>query len=583
MPAQYFVSYVREDSKFALRLASDLRAVGVNLWLDQLDILGGDRWDRAIESALNSCPCMIAIMSPESLASTNVMDEVSFALEEGKLVVPVLLRSCKVPFRLRRLQYVDFSNEYDSGFAQLLRALGVEAAPDMGESLESGAQIAPELREHSAVENPDLLESTDAPIRPRKRFWPLSGMPRSVPLLLSIGLLVFFLSQQFLKQQQLNRDQLNVAKRQILEPVDIDNDSGDLIREKMATALETLAALGTEHRLSGSEIAEILKEAPAPWRVFEFGPAGIPDEVRPRRVLEAVRNAHPFLVAQIKDTLELIEFAPDPVGGPGRDRDRMAELGAALWSLDRFAIRDSATTSEAQQLRAGLVQSLREEFGIPPVEDEAHWIPFSGATFRMGSTQSDNLDEIPVHDVAVSNFEISRHEATNEEMGRFLPAWKSKPPTEPAVGMTWFEAYVFAIWRGVRLPSESEWEYVARNGKEYEYPWGDGDPDCTRATLQGCKSAPTPVCSKPKGNTERGVCDMAGNVWEWVADWYDDYPGSEQQDALGPSGPSMELDGRVARGGSFKGTAETVRAAKRHSWPPTAYNQQTGVRLARDP
>jgi len=122
---QYFFSYARKDSEFVLKLATELRAVGVNLWLDQLDILGGQRWDHAIEGALATCQGLIVVLSPESLASHNVMDEVSYALEEGKLVVPILLRSCAIPFRLRRVQHTDFTTDYATGFAQLLRALHI--------------------------------------------------------------------------------------------------------------------------------------------------------------------------------------------------------------------------------------------------------------------------------------------------------------------------------------------------------------------------------------------------------------------------------------------------------------------------
>lgn len=122
---RYFFSYVRSDTEFVLKLAQELRSAGVNLWLDQLDILGGQRWDRAVEEALETCQGMIVVLSPEALKSNNVMDEVSYALGENKLVVPVLLRSCAIPFRLRRIQYVDYTAGNDVGFSQLLRALNL--------------------------------------------------------------------------------------------------------------------------------------------------------------------------------------------------------------------------------------------------------------------------------------------------------------------------------------------------------------------------------------------------------------------------------------------------------------------------
>ncbi len=123
---QTFISYAREDSEFALRLAKDLREAGANLWLDQLDIQPGERWDQSVENALANCKSLLVVLSPTAVGSTNVMDEISFALETNKQVIPVLLRACEIPFRLRRVQYIDFTAEYQDGVDLLLRSLGIE-------------------------------------------------------------------------------------------------------------------------------------------------------------------------------------------------------------------------------------------------------------------------------------------------------------------------------------------------------------------------------------------------------------------------------------------------------------------------
>ena len=118
-----FFCYSRTDSDFALRLAKDLRKAGVKLWMDQLDIKPGSHWDASIEKGLNTANCLIIILSPDSISSNNVMDEVSYALEGGKRVIPVLLKECNTPFRLRRLQRIDFTKDYNHGFGQLLETL----------------------------------------------------------------------------------------------------------------------------------------------------------------------------------------------------------------------------------------------------------------------------------------------------------------------------------------------------------------------------------------------------------------------------------------------------------------------------
>jgi hypothetical protein len=122
--ATAFFSYSRTDSEFALRLAGDLKAAGLNVWLDQLDIVPGQQWDRAVEEELTRSPRMLVILSPSSIESANVMDEVSFALEQRKTVIPVIHADCRIPYRLRRLQHVDFTKDYARGLSDLLKALG---------------------------------------------------------------------------------------------------------------------------------------------------------------------------------------------------------------------------------------------------------------------------------------------------------------------------------------------------------------------------------------------------------------------------------------------------------------------------
>ncbi len=121
-----FISYSREDSEFVLRMARDLKAAGANVWLDQLDIQPGQRWVRTVEDAITNAPRFLVILSPASVNSTNVEDEVAAALEEGKTIIPVLYCDCRVPFRLRNIHYVDFRTDYEQGMRILLRTMDVK-------------------------------------------------------------------------------------------------------------------------------------------------------------------------------------------------------------------------------------------------------------------------------------------------------------------------------------------------------------------------------------------------------------------------------------------------------------------------
>jgi len=125
LKATAFFSYSREDSEFALRLAEDLRKGGASVWLDQLDIEPGQEWDSAIEDAVTRCERMLVILSPASVKSRNVRNELAVALDEGKGIIPVFYRDCAVPLQMRRIQYADFRTDYACGLNVLLKSLGV--------------------------------------------------------------------------------------------------------------------------------------------------------------------------------------------------------------------------------------------------------------------------------------------------------------------------------------------------------------------------------------------------------------------------------------------------------------------------
>lgn len=125
-PLRIFVSYSREDAAFANRLAEDLGGAGMMVWLDKRDISPGQLWDKAVESGLTGSDCVLAILSPAAVNSSNFLDEISLALETNKAILPILYRDCTVPFRLRRFQHLDFRGEYVSAYQELLAVLTTE-------------------------------------------------------------------------------------------------------------------------------------------------------------------------------------------------------------------------------------------------------------------------------------------------------------------------------------------------------------------------------------------------------------------------------------------------------------------------
>jgi TIR domain len=157
----YFLSYSRSDERFALRLAKDLRAHGVAMWVDQLDIRPSEHWDRAIERAVSACRGLVVVLSPRSVASDNVADEISFAIDSGKSVLPVMIEKCVLPLRITRMHVVDATGSYDKALRQ---CLGELQRPGKAGEDKSAARALPPLDPQTVSEAKRQLAAILGPI-----------------------------------------------------------------------------------------------------------------------------------------------------------------------------------------------------------------------------------------------------------------------------------------------------------------------------------------------------------------------------------------------------------------------------------
>jgi hypothetical protein len=124
MSTQVFISYSHSDTAFAGKLTKSLEQTGYEVWLDRTDIQTGTRWDDEIVKGLNSSEIFLVLLSNKATASQNVKDEIGYALDHGKQILPILLEPCDVPFRLSRVQYVDFTGlEFSEGIRKTLAIL----------------------------------------------------------------------------------------------------------------------------------------------------------------------------------------------------------------------------------------------------------------------------------------------------------------------------------------------------------------------------------------------------------------------------------------------------------------------------
>jgi len=277
------------------------------------------------------------------------------------------------------------------------------------------------------------------------------------------------------------------------------------------------------------------------------------------------------------------------------------------------------------------------EYGLELFKEEApeeyhgdgpcEMILIPAGEFTMGSDFSENLDfedgvtdegfsdEHPERDVYLSDYYIDLTEVTNAQYrscvlsggcsepvitdSRTRDCYYTAPEFDdyPVINVTWFQAQTYCRWAGKRLPTEAEWEKAARgDADERNYPWGDASPNCELAnygevvefddgsTRTGCVGDSDAVGSYALGTSPYGVQDMAGNVAEWVADWYNtDYynPDLFPDNSSNPQGPANGSV-KVIRGGSFADHAYFIRVTCRSHQNPQLGLPQIGFRCAKD-
>jgi formylglycine-generating enzyme required for sulfatase activity len=246
--------------------------------------------------------------------------------------------------------------------------------------------------------------------------------------------------------------------------------------------------------------------------------------------------------------------------------------------------------------------------------------------FLMGAADADE-EERPIHRVYVSEFFIGRFPVTQDDFARFIRAtgypapavrglprvavgereaifrelaapyvWERAEPPEghgshPIVLVRYNDALAYCRWlseaigRAARLPTEAEWEKAARGGAEgLRYPWGN-DIDPSRCNFLADPSVKRQRGTRPTGTyapNAYGLCDVAGNVWEWVSDWYapDTYSEGDARDPRGPETGRL----RIVRGGSWvNDDVSMLRCASRHTIPPDTYSYSIGFRIVCPP
>ena len=289
------------------------------------------------------------------------------------------------------------------------------------------------------------------------------------------------------------------------------------------------------------------------------------------------------------------------VGGPGHSPQRWRWLipGLTLCCLG-----------------AAFLAGLLWDGGAAADAREIHWVDIPGGSFTMGSAPGDGTpldqepgpDEGPPHQVTVPSFQLAKTETTVAQYRACVEADACTPPRvdgrpaetwgrddlndrHPVNKVSWDQAVEFCAWAGGRLPSEAEWEHAAKGaGQDLPYAWGTEAPSCERAVFNDYQTIPSPsrgcgaqrpaeVCSRPHGNTPQGLCDMGGNLWEWVQDGHHhSYEGAPTD---GSPWETPGSDEHPMRGAGFTSFVHCLRTSNRRHREGDKPHKNTGFRCAR--
>ncbi len=541
--SKFFITHSWKDIDFAQRLCDDLRAHGLEGFFDAYSIHPGDDIASRVARGLEECDVYVPLLSPAALNSKwcelEIHAAINLSLEQERggrpRIIPVVVAPCQLPTLLRGRLYINFYQRYDDALKQLLAEFGVSIQPPASAQPTHAAPTpappkpapppasAPSRDELVHLYNEARAFQSEGNLRDAAALFEKIGDYRDAPA-------------------RLRKLQLYLAADDVMKRALADQDDRAEVWLDAHARLEELLQLDPQY-LDARAKLETTKRWIALEETYErlLDALDVDDWAKALPLFEQIRSVKP----NYKRTQTLFERA-SPL-----------------------------------MVQAGVTRKIGK--------DGREMLLVPAGKFIMGEGGD-------AHEVYLDSFYIDRYPVTNADYKKFVDATKHSPPghwqngripqgkeNHPVVNVSWDDATAYAQWAGARLPTEAEWEKAASwddaKREKRVYPWGN-DFDTSKCNSSESRIGDTTPVGKysPQGDSFYGVADLAGNVLEWCADWYDEnyYKNSPTRNPTGPASGQY----RVLRGGSWSFDATHVRAADRICLRPVARIVNVGFRCA---
>ncbi len=581
-PLKVFICHASQDKPKVRELYQRLKAEGwIDPWLDVAKILPGQHWTSVIRQSLADADAIIIFVSCNSISKEGfVQREMNYAwdlsLEKPRSVIfliPLRLEECEVPYDLRERQWADyFGEKQEDTYAALLQSLKLRHTQVL--RLDAEMQARKEAEESARREREELEKIA---------------------------------SEEKARLEAKDRARKDAEEKARKEKEAQDKKAAEDLKRKQDEENARLAKEARE-RKAAEEQAKKQVEQPKLVKVVEprREPVVPVTQKQPRKIdfrWWGIGGAILLvLFCVVFGIYYLVKNWP------------LIPVSTATFTPSRTPTKPVATFTPSRTPTPTVVLIPTPKAGDTweRPADKMVMVYVPEGNFLMGSTDADITqalqlcpncdfnDEKPQHTVTLDAFWIDQTEVTNKMYALCVAAGKCDPPSSnasnthqdyygnsqyddyPVIYVSWNDATAYCAWGGgsditVRLPTEAEWEKAARGTDGRTYPWGEGI-DCTKANYYDgskyCVGDTSAVGSYGDGISPYGVYDMAGNVWEWVSDWYDAYPGNTVSDS------TYGTKYRVLRGGSWDYYDVGARSAYRDGYGSTHSYVSFGFRCS---